>query len=224
MKKIIPLALLYLLFAALAYATWDNPFGGPGGGANYQNVVAALGYTPAHNGANSDITSLTGLTTPLSIGQGGTGSGTAAGALLSLGGLPSTGVGLVEQIVAVFDGGGSIITTGQKPVYVHRDYALTSINKWTVQCNNGATDSTPIIVNVGGKVTSASTAGALPTIASNGFCGSGTPPTGGTTTPIIQAAWNCSTTSTAANTDFIFSVTQAPTASTWCSVIVEGIR
>jgi hypothetical protein len=89
MKKIIPLALLYLLFAALAYATWDNPFGGPGGGANYQNVVAALGYTPAHNGANSDITSLTGLTTPLSVSQGGTGSGTAAGALSSLGGVAS---------------------------------------------------------------------------------------------------------------------------------------
>ncbi len=41
----------------------------------------------AHNGANSDITSLGGLTTPLSIGQGGTGntsgqpSGTAGGDL-----------------------------------------------------------------------------------------------------------------------------------------------
>jgi hypothetical protein len=37
----------------------------------------ALGYVPAHSGANSDITSLTGLTTPLSTGQGG--SGTAGG-------------------------------------------------------------------------------------------------------------------------------------------------
>ena len=39
----------------------------------------ALGYTPAHAGANSDITSLAGLTTPLSVPQGGTGAGTLSG-------------------------------------------------------------------------------------------------------------------------------------------------
>jgi microcystin-dependent protein len=39
---------------------------------------AALGYTAAQAGANSDITSLTGLTTPLSVAQGGTGSATGA--------------------------------------------------------------------------------------------------------------------------------------------------
>lgn len=33
-----------------------------------------LGFAPAHPGANSDITSLSGLTTPLSTAQGGTGS------------------------------------------------------------------------------------------------------------------------------------------------------
>lgn len=50
-------------------------------------VVAASGdYTAAqvtgaaHNGANSDITSLSGLTTALSVTQGGTGASTAAGA------------------------------------------------------------------------------------------------------------------------------------------------
>jgi hypothetical protein len=35
---------------------------------------AALGYTAAQAGANSNITSLTGLTTPLSVAQGGTGA------------------------------------------------------------------------------------------------------------------------------------------------------
>jgi hypothetical protein len=39
-------------------------------------ALANLGYTPAHSGANSDITSLSALSTPLSIGQGGTGSST----------------------------------------------------------------------------------------------------------------------------------------------------
>lgn len=39
----------------------------------------------AKKGANSDITSLSGLTTPLTVGQGGTGSQTAAGARQNLG-------------------------------------------------------------------------------------------------------------------------------------------
>jgi len=39
--------------------------------ASYQ---LALGYSPAHAGANSDITSLTGLTTALPVSEGGTGT------------------------------------------------------------------------------------------------------------------------------------------------------
>ena len=45
----------------------------------------------ASSGANSDITSLTGLTTALSIAQGGTGSTSASAALSTLGGMPKTG-------------------------------------------------------------------------------------------------------------------------------------
>lgn len=44
-----------------------------------RSAIAAAG-----SGANSDITSLTGLTTPLSVAQGGTGSATAAGARSNL--------------------------------------------------------------------------------------------------------------------------------------------
>ncbi|HQU03496.1 MAG TPA: hypothetical protein PLT25_02140 [Acidocella sp.] len=40
---------------------------------------AFLGYTPAHSGANADITSLTGLTTALSVAQGGTGVTSSTG-------------------------------------------------------------------------------------------------------------------------------------------------
>ena len=43
----------------------------------FNGKQAALGFTPAHSGANSDITSLSGLTTPLSSTEGG--SGTAGG-------------------------------------------------------------------------------------------------------------------------------------------------
>lgn len=43
---------------------------------------ASLGYTAAHSGANSDITSLSGLTTPLSVAQGGTGTGSTLTGLM----------------------------------------------------------------------------------------------------------------------------------------------
>lgn len=42
---------------------------------------ATLGYTPARSGANSDITSLTGLTTPLAASEGGTGASSLGGTL-----------------------------------------------------------------------------------------------------------------------------------------------
>jgi hypothetical protein len=43
------------------------------------DVTTALGFTPANAGANSNITSLSGLTTALSVLQGGTGSTTSTG-------------------------------------------------------------------------------------------------------------------------------------------------
>ncbi|MCL8306349.1 hypothetical protein [Pseudomonas putida] len=58
----------------------------------------------ANSGANSDITSLSGLTTPLSVNQGGTGGGTTSSARSSLG-LKSASVadivGLVSQVGGV---------------------------------------------------------------------------------------------------------------------------
>lgn len=45
----------------------------------------------ASSGANSDITSLSSLTTPLSLAQGGTGSTSASAALSILGGMPKSG-------------------------------------------------------------------------------------------------------------------------------------
>lgn len=66
----------------------------------------ALGYTPAHSGANSDITSLSGLTTALSAAQGGTGLGTLTpgSALIGAG----TG-GVTFETLA---GSGAGLTTG----------------------------------------------------------------------------------------------------------------
>jgi len=56
--------------------------------ANFNNVLSCANNNLAHNGANADITSLGGLTTPISPAQGGTGNTTgqpagAAGGSLS---------------------------------------------------------------------------------------------------------------------------------------------
>jgi hypothetical protein len=56
--------------------------GGTGAGTP-TGARATLGA--AASGANSDITSLSGLNTPLSLAQGGTGAGTASNALVNLG-------------------------------------------------------------------------------------------------------------------------------------------
>jgi microcystin-dependent protein len=53
--------------------------------ANFFAIQEGVNTNAAHNGANSDITSLNGLTTPLPISEGGTGASTAAQALINLG-------------------------------------------------------------------------------------------------------------------------------------------
>jgi hypothetical protein len=65
------------------------------------NVVEAITYatTLAASGANSDITSLSGLTTALSIAQGGTGATTADTALDNLGGT-TVGKGVFKAATA----------------------------------------------------------------------------------------------------------------------------
>ena len=61
------------------------PLGNGGtGAASASGALASLGA--AARGANTDITSLSALSTPLSVLQGGTGSNSAAAALASLGG------------------------------------------------------------------------------------------------------------------------------------------
>jgi plastocyanin len=66
-------------------------------------AAARTAIAAAASGANSDITSLTGLTTPLSVAQGGTGSSTAAGARTNLGAAAS---GSNSDITALTASGG----------------------------------------------------------------------------------------------------------------------
>lgn len=51
--------------------------------ANFNSILSCGNSNLAKNGANSDITSLSGLTTPLSIAQGGTGNTTGAPTLVA---------------------------------------------------------------------------------------------------------------------------------------------
>lgn len=44
--------------------------------SNFNDIVTDVNANAAHNGGNSDITSLTGLSTPLSVSQGGSGAAT----------------------------------------------------------------------------------------------------------------------------------------------------
>lgn len=53
--------------------------------ANFYQIQNDVNANAAENGANSSITSLTGLTTPLSVAQGGTGANNATSALTNLG-------------------------------------------------------------------------------------------------------------------------------------------
>lgn len=55
--------------------------------ANFNSILGCGNNNLAHNAANSDITSLSGLTTPLSIAQGGSGQTSAGAALTAFGGL-----------------------------------------------------------------------------------------------------------------------------------------
>lgn len=66
-------------------------------------AAARSAIAAAASGANSDITSLSGLTTPLSVAQGGTGSSTAAGARTNLGAAAS---GSNADITALTASGG----------------------------------------------------------------------------------------------------------------------
>lgn len=55
--------------------------------ANFNQIYNNVNANASSSGVNSSITQLTGLTTPLSVAQGGTGANTAGAALTSLGAL-----------------------------------------------------------------------------------------------------------------------------------------
>lgn len=109
MQRIALAAALWLLpTLALAANCNSNPFTLTNGQtadatqvmANFNNLLNCGNNNLAHNGANSDITSLSGLTTPISVAQGGTGLAT----LTANGLLVGNGTGTPTLIVPSTNG------------------------------------------------------------------------------------------------------------------------
>ena len=92
----------------------------------------ALGYTPAHAGANSDITSFSGLTTALSAPQGGTGATTLTGYLYGNGTSAFTGSTTIP---------GSAIT-GNIPGNAANLYGTPTLPNGTAATTQAANDNT----------------------------------------------------------------------------------
>lgn len=117
-------------------------------------AAARTAIAAAASGANSDITSLTGLTTPLSVAQGGTGSGVAATARANLGAAASGSNG---DITALTNAAGIQIgapTGGAQGVGTINATGLF-INGVGVGTGSGSVTS----VNVSGGTTGLTTAG-----------------------------------------------------------------
>ena len=78
------------VYSAAGNITVKLPDGSTYSGPSWNSITTSLAAKAA-KGDNSDITSISGLTTALSIAQGGTGKKTASEALSALGGLPLAG-------------------------------------------------------------------------------------------------------------------------------------
>lgn len=104
----------------LVFSTVEFAMAGALSGGGADLTARAAANTKAAKGANSDITSLSGLTTPLSVTQGGTGATTGAQAWANIGGQSLIGgvsgyqkfpSGLIIQWGVVNSNGGTAYTT-----------------------------------------------------------------------------------------------------------------
>lgn len=153
--------------------------------ADFLQIQNDVNANAAHNGANSDITSITGLTTALGIAYGGTGSTTASAARTALG----LGAAAVEAL------GNNIVDDGAGNLELSPTAVLATGVTATTQSpgNNTTKVATTAFV--------AAAAAAL--LVSPAFTGIPTAPTAAANTNTTQLATTANVVATIAATPFI---------------------
>lgn len=143
---------------------------GGAAGTTKQITRANLVVNLAASGANSDITSLTGLSTPLSVAQGGTGAATLTGILLGAGtsavtALSSSGTGNVARVSSpAFTTpslGAATATSINGLTLTSSTGAVTVTNAKTLTVSDSTTLGTNAITLAGGEVITFSASNAL---------------------------------------------------------------
>jgi hypothetical protein len=134
-----------------------------GGTGSNTAASARAALNVASSGANSDITSLTGLTTPLTVAQGGTGGASAASARSSLGLVIGTNVGGIATLETWTASQRGTVTTdndGSFDMNVTNNFLCTPTGTFALTFTNitAGQSGYVLLVNTGGHaVTAAAT-------------------------------------------------------------------
>lgn len=158
-------------------------------GSAVRTIISA-----AASGANSDITSLSGLTTPLSVAQGGTGSATASGARTNLGAAAS---GTNTDIITLNPSGGLQVgtPTGGAQGNGTINAAGLFVNGNAVGTGNGSVTSVAVSGGTTGLTVTGSPITTSGTITLGGTLAVANGGTGSTTASAAAAALGLGTTS-----------------------------
>jgi len=134
-----------------------------GGTGSNTAASARAALNVASSGANSDITSLTGLTTPLTVAQGGTGGASAASARSSLGLVIGTNVGGIATLETWTASQRGTVTTdndGSFDMSVTNNFSCTPSGTFALTFTNITAGQSGyiLLINTGGHaVTAAAT-------------------------------------------------------------------
>ena len=164
---------------------------------------ASLGYTPAHSGANSDISSLSGLSTPLSAPQGGLGAASLTGYIFGNGSSAATASATIPGSSISGNIAGNAANLSGTPTLPNGTSATTqAVNDNTTKLATTAYVKSPGIITP----TAITLSGTGPTTV-------GMPPT---TFSVLSSAYPC-----ASNTGRIATVSDS-TTQTWGSAYTGG--
>ena len=129
--------------------------------ANFNSLVTNINAHAAESGANTSITSLGGLTTPITIPQGGTGGTTAAGARTSLGAAASgsnsdiTALNSLSTAITIAQGGTGQTTAAAARAALGADAGTGLTQSGTTLSVNYGTSSTTAAAGNDSRITGA---------------------------------------------------------------------